>query len=123
MIAADTSAWIDFGKGADSTAGRRLEEALLQGTLVMPAPVLFELLSAPGLTRAFAQHLRELPRIDSQDGYWERAAELRRAVLAKGLKARAMDCLIAQVCIDEDVALIAADRDFRHFKSFGLKQV
>ncbi len=34
-----------------------------------------------------------------------------------------MDCLIAQNCMDYDVVLIAADRDFRHFTKLGLKRV
>ncbi len=32
-----------------------------------------------------------------------------------------MDCLIAQNYIDEEVVLIAADQDYRHFSKFGLK--
>lgn len=121
MIAADTSAWVDYAKGLESGASRRLEAALLEGTLVMPLPVLFEILSGPGLTREARRSILVLPRLELSPGYWERAGTLRGALLRKGSKARAMDCLIAQNCIDHAVGLIAADQDFRHFAAHGLK--
>jgi predicted nucleic acid-binding protein len=48
-------------------------------------------------------------------GYWERAGALRAQVLAKRLKARLGDALIAQSCIDRGIPLITRDRDFRSF--------
>src|SRR5205085_4608459 len=104
VIAADTSAWIDFSKGVASDPAARLEQCLSNGTLVMPMPVLFEVLSGPGITSQAEKLIRALPRLDSAPGYWERAGELRRSLLKKGLKARSMDCLIAQACIDAEVA-------------------
>ncbi len=121
MIAADTSAWIDFAKGTRSRVCSALEGALLDGTLVMPLPVLFEVLSGPGLTEEARRPILRLPRIEVAGGYWERAASMRRGLLAKGLKARAMDCLIAQTCIDHGLGLIARDEDFRHFVEHGLR--
>ena len=123
MIAADTSAWIDYSKGIESGAALRLESALEDGTLVMPMPVLFEILSGPGLTLKAGRFIRELPRLGVEPGFWERAGALRAALLKKGLKARSMDCLIAQSCLDREVALIAADQDYRHFARFGLKLI
>jgi predicted nucleic acid-binding protein len=48
-------------------------------------------------------------------GFWERAAATRATVLAKKLRARLADTLIAQSCIDHGVALVTRDSDFRHF--------
>ena len=121
MIAADSSAWLDYSRGLDSTHALRLEKCLADGTLVLPVPVLFELLSGPRLTPEAEALIRRLPKLDTLPGFWERAGELRRFLLAGKLKARAMDCLTAQNCIDHDVALIAADGDFRHFSARGLK--
>jgi predicted nucleic acid-binding protein len=121
MIAADTSAWIDFSKGAKTAAAQHLEAALAQGSLVMPLPVLFEVLSGPGLTSAAERFIRELPTLEQKDGFWARAGELRRVLLKKGLKARSMDCLIALSCLDHEVPLIASDQDYRHYIRFGLK--
>ena len=120
MIAADTSAWLDYSRGLESPSSKQLEKCLSDGTLVLPMPVLFEILSGPGLTQEAEQFIREIPRLETKPGYWERSGELRRVLLRKNLKARGMDCLIAQNCIDHDVALIVADQDFRHFTKLGL---
>ena len=43
-------------------------------------------------------------------------------LIAAGLRARTVDSLIAQCCIDADVELVTNDPDFRHFASHcGLK--
>lgn len=121
MITADTSAWIDYSKALQSRSSQQLEECLSNGTLVMSAPVLFEILSGPGLTVQAERLISQLPRLEMKVGFWERAGRLRRGLVKKGLKARSMDCLIAQSCIDDEVVLIAAYRDYRHFSKFGLK--
>lgn len=120
MTAADTSAWIDFSRGGVTAAASRLERVLDEGTLVIPEPVLFEVLSGPGITSEAEQALTTIPRIEALSGMWERAGKMRRRLLKKKSRARAMDCLIAQVCIDHGVPLIASDSDFKKFKKFGL---
>ena len=89
--------------------------------LFLPPPVLCELRSKPD--RALIEGpLARLPLLEVLDGYWARAGDTRRQLLAKGLKAAMADALIAQACIDADVPLIARDRDFRHFAQWcGLK--
>ncbi len=87
----------------------------------MPPPVLMELLSFPALSDADRDLLRYLPRIELGEELWERAAETRRALLAKKLKARAIDCLIAQCCIDGRVPLVTNDQDSRYFSMLGLE--
>ena len=54
-----------------------------------------------------------------QPGFWERAGLTRRRIRREGGKAKLADALIAQCCIDADVALIAHDPDFRHFATYG----
>ena len=51
----------------------------------------------------------------------DKSGETRQKILKRGLKARSLDYLIAQNCIDHGVALIASDQDYRHFTKFGLK--
>ncbi len=121
MIAADTSAWIDYYRGKETDGAKLFELALSQGNLVVPSPVLFELLSGRGMTKQAAVLILQLPRLETLPGFWERAGEMRQAVLKKGLRARPMDCLIAQNCIDHETALIAEDQDYRHFVKLGLK--
>jgi len=115
MIAADTSTWVAFldrGTGADAEL---LDKALGDRQVVMVPVVLTELLSDPKLSPSVAETLSELPQIEIEPGYWQRAGTLRAKVLAKHRKARLGDALIAQSCIDRDIPLLTRDRDFRAF--------
>ena len=98
-----------------------LNLTLEQGNLFTSPPILLELTSSPKLTENERQLFRSLPALELTSGVWERAGELRRKLLKFRLKARAMDCLIAQICIDTNVSLLTKDSDFRHFLRFGLK--
>lgn len=121
MIAADSSVWIDFFKGVAKPHCEKLESNLASGAVVIPMPVLFEILSSTELKPETEALIKQLPCLEPFTGYWVRAGELRRKLLRKGLKARSIDCLIAQNCIDHEVAIISGDQDFRHFMQFGLR--
>jgi predicted nucleic acid-binding protein len=120
MIALDTSAVIAHLSGDDGVVAKRAAAAFASRQACLPPVVLAELLSDPILPAAVAVLLKELPRLDVSDGYWERAGALRAKILGRGLKARLADALIAQSCLDHHVPLVTADRDFRHFTKHGL---
>jgi predicted nucleic acid-binding protein len=120
MVALDTAAVIAYLSGEEGAVARRAGEAFAAQQACLPPVVLAELLSDPILPAAVAALLKELPRLELKDGYWERAGSLRAKILAKGLKARLADALIAQSCLDHNVPLVTADRDFRHFTRHGL---
>ena len=120
MIALDTSAVIAHLSGADGAAAKTAGAAFASRQACLPPVVLAELLSDPILPATVAALLKELPRLELTDGYWERAGALRAKVLGRGLKARLADALIAQSCVDHNVPLVTADRDFRHFAKHGL---
>jgi predicted nucleic acid-binding protein len=115
VIAADTSTWIAFLQGEGGEDAELLDKALADRQVLMVPAVLTELLSAPKLPSAVSESLSEIPVMEITPGYWERAGGLRAKVLAKGLKARLGDALIAQSCIDRGIPLITRDRDFRAF--------
>lgn len=117
MIAADTSTWISFFEGEQGDDVLALATALQSRQVVMPPPVLTELLSDPGLSASVAQTLMELPLVALKDGFWHRAGRLRAKVLAQKRKARLGDALIAQCCIDADIAIITRDGDFKAFSA------
>jgi predicted nucleic acid-binding protein len=117
MIAADTSTWISFFEGEQGDDVVALAKALQSRQVVMPPPVLTELLSDPGLSASVAQSLLELPLVSLKNGYWDRAGRLRAKVLARKRKARLGDALIAQCCIDASIALITRDGDFKAFSA------
>src|ERR1700676_251847 len=115
MIAADTSTWVAFLEGGAGEDTQLLDKALEDRQVVMVPAVLTELLSDPKLPIGVAETLSDVPLIEIESGYWQRAGELRAKVLAKRLKARLGDALIAQSCIDGGVPLLTRDRDFRAF--------
>jgi len=115
MIALDTSSTIAFLSGQRGRDVTALEGALRLRQGVFPTVVVTELLSDPIVRPDLASLIRAVPRLEILDGYWERAGELRARLLRRGLKAQLADTLIAQSCLDHEVALLTRDRDFRNF--------
>jgi predicted nucleic acid-binding protein len=115
VIAVDTSTWIAFLQGDGGADVELLDRALQDRQVLMAPVVLAEVLSDPDLRSEVCETLLDLPFIEAEPGYWQRAGELRAKVLAKGRKARLGDALIAQSCIDRGVSLLTRDRDFRAF--------
>lgn len=122
MVAVDTSTFIAFIEGKDGADVERFSEALSACATVVPAIVFSEILSEPMLPAVHRALVLGLPTLEIDHGYWIRAAATRATILSKKLRARLPDALIAQSCIDHDVALITRDRDFRHFAKYcGLR--
>ena len=115
MIAADTSTWVAFLEGGEGKGAQLLDRALKDRQVVMAPAVLTELLSDPKLPSGVAELLSQVPLIEVEPGYWQRAGVLRAKVLARRRRARLGDALIAQTCVDKGVPLISRDRDFRAF--------
>jgi predicted nucleic acid-binding protein len=121
LIAADTSSLSAFLEGDTGDDVDAVDRALDETRLLLPPVVVTELTSSPHLRGADASAIVAIPMLPITEGYWLRAGALRAAVLRRGHKARLADVLIAQSCIDADVALITRDRDFRHYVSAGLR--
>jgi predicted nucleic acid-binding protein len=115
MIAADSSTWIALLEGDSGQDAQLLERALTDRQALMIPVVLTELLSGPLLSSRAAEALSQVPMIDLEPGYWQRAGLLRAKVLSMRRKARLGDALIAQTCIDRDIALLTRDKDFQAF--------
>ncbi len=122
MIAADSSVLIAWLKGEAMSPGisERFQQALRTHRLILPPVVVAELSSATLLPKVQADLIRDLATLPIIDAYWERAGRLRADVSRQGFKARLGDVLVAQACIDAATPLLAQDRDFRHFETFGL---
>ena len=115
MIAADTSTWIAFFQGKAGQDVEILDQSLENRQVLMVPPVLTELLSDPKIPSEVSNTLSELPLVEIQPGFWNRAGTLRATVLARRRKARLGDSLIAQSCVDAGIPLLTRDRDFRAF--------
>jgi predicted nucleic acid-binding protein len=123
VIALDSSALIAHLEGADRPAATLAAIVLGERQACLPPVVLAEVLSDPELPADVADLISALPVLEIKEGYWRRAAELRSRVLGAGRRARLADTLIAQSCLDHDVSLVTADRDFRHFAKAGKLRV
>jgi predicted nucleic acid-binding protein len=123
MIAADTSTWIAFLQGEAGDDVEILDQSLKDRQVLMVPPVLTELLSDPELPSEVPKLLSEVPLMEIQPGFWNRAGALRASVLRKRRKARLGDSLIAQSCLDADIPLLTRDRDFRAFAEAAVLHV
>jgi predicted nucleic acid-binding protein len=119
LIALDSSSLLAFLKGEKGRDVELLDLALADRQGCLPPVVVTEIASSPRLSRRVSELLQQLPVLEIDQGYWQRAGALRAAVLAKGLKAYLADALIAQSCLDHDVPLITRDSDFTRFAAIG----
>jgi predicted nucleic acid-binding protein len=121
MMAADSSSISAYFKGLSGRDVEAVDSALRNGGLAVAPAVITEVLSGPN-SPGVESVLLDLSVLEIMEGYWMRAGRTRRLLLARGFKAKVADALIAQSCIDNDVALITRDTDFRHFATHcGLK--
>lgn len=122
MIAIDTSSLIAYLAGVNGPDVEATSLALEHKQAALAPVVLSELLSDPKLSGSIKALFMQLPLLDILDGYWARAGLLRARIIGAGRKAPLADTLIAQSCLDHDVALITRDADFQYFaQSSGLR--
>ena len=107
MIAVDTSSLIVYLAGGAGRDVDLLDDAIAAKQLVLPPPVITEVLSVTGGSDEAGGLLSALPALDVTSGYCVRAGLLRSRALAAGFKARLADALIAQSCLDHKVPLFA----------------
>jgi predicted nucleic acid-binding protein len=115
----DTSVWIDYFNGFPSPEAERLANAIKDDeTIALPGIVWTEILL--GL-RTEAEALRIQNLLDAFDtikdlthqDYIE-AARIYRTCRGKGFTIRStIDCLIAQLCLRDDLPLLSKDSDFK----------
>jgi len=119
MIIVDSNAWADFFNGLDEPHVARLDTALRdeEDLAILPiivTEVLQGFRTESGFRKAEAVVL-SLPVIEPTMGCHVRAARLFRSLRGKGVTVRgAIDCVIAQTCLDLDAQLLSPDRDFKH---------
>lgn len=116
MILADTSVWVDFFRGVDSSEAVRLATAVNKDDLCICGPILTEILQGIAsdaeyrkMKRLFAPFIY-LPTL--RNSYYL-AADIYRAARAKGKTIRnTVDCVIAACAIENNVQLLQRDKDF-----------
>lgn len=122
----DTSVWVDFFNGESSSEARTLVSFLeADASIATCGVVIVEFFQ--GLVRATdRERLRpyflglDYLSPKEPDTYFE-AADLFRALRRRGITVRStLDCLIARLAVEHDVALLAKDKDFKYIVDSGL---
>jgi len=122
-ILVDTSVWINFFNGSDSPSVHILEELIVaEEDIVISDLILAEIL--PGFRKdrdftAARDHLLgfRICSLKTVESYIK-AAQIYRDGRKKGLTIRStIDCIIAQVAIEHDHAILHQDRDFDRIAS------
>jgi len=122
LIVVDSSTWADFFNGTDDPWVLRLDEALVREEDLAVLPIIVtEVLQGLRTERGFREArmvLTAMPSIRPALDTHVRAAELFRSLRSQGVTIRgAIDCVIAQTCIDLDATLLSPDRDFQRIAS------
>ena len=117
MILTDTSAWVEYDRGTNSSVDRRLT-ALIEndGPVAVTQPVVMEVLAGARDDRREADLRRLLERFEllSFDAVadFDGAARIYRRCRAAGVTPRGMvDCMIASVAWRREATLLAHDAD------------
>lgn len=129
MILVDSTVWIAYFKGADSTQTNYLNRALSVEVVLVGDIILAEVLQGFRSNREFEQAAATLGRFRQvrliNPALAVRSARNYRRLRESGFTIRkTIDCIIATYCIETGTPLLHADRDFDAFeKHLGLKTV
>jgi predicted nucleic acid-binding protein len=128
ILVADSSAWIATLRPQDSPTKSQMLDAINNHTILMPDLVLVEVLRGARTESDAAAIVAEFNNLQSIDVAGKKmalvAASNYRLLRSKGITVRGtVDLLIATWCIENDVPLLHADRDFSGFEQhLGLKR-
>ena len=119
MMIVDSNTWADFFNGVQSPHANRLEAALDEEEDLAVIPIIItEVLQGFRTDTGFQRAQRvlvSLPVIHPTVDCHVRAARMFRSLRRKGVTVRgAVDCVIAQSCLDIGAELLSPDADFRH---------
>lgn len=129
MILVDSSVWVDYFTGIDSSQVRKLDDCLGLQPVAIGDLILTEVLQGFRLDKEYetAKSLfGELILFELLGKKMAiKSAENFRALRKKGITIRkTADVIIATFCIDRKIPLLFSDKDFRPFvKHLGLQEV
>jgi hypothetical protein len=118
MILVDSNTWVDYFNGARTPCADRLDIALRNEEELSVIPIIItEVLQGFRTDTGFQRARRllvSLPMIHPTLECHVRAARLFRALRRRGVTVRgAVDCVIAQTCLDTGAELLSPDADFK----------
>ncbi|MFW6255517.1 MAG: PIN domain nuclease [Candidatus Sumerlaeota bacterium] len=119
MVLVDTSVWIDFFANHPEPHVIALKKMIETGEdLCLCGITLAETLQGIRSERAYRKtkdYFEILIFLEMRKAIYEQAAAMYRSLRKKGVTIRKpVDCLIASVALENDLALLHNDRDFDH---------
>ena len=128
ILVADSSAWIAAYRSVPSISKAQMLDAIQKHVILVPDLVLVEVLRGVGDEKRFNEVASEFENYQIVDVAGKslalKAAANYRVLRSNGITIRGtIDLLIATWCVENDVPLLHADRDYDGFeKHLGLKR-
>jgi predicted nucleic acid-binding protein len=129
MVIVDTSVWIDFFAGKPQAYVKTLEELIInREDLCICGIILTEVLQGIRNDSEFKKTKNlfdSLLLLPMQYSTFLRSAEIYRTLRKKGITIRkSVDCMIAAVALEHDIAILDHDKDFDPIeKHFNMKRM
>ncbi|MBI1909736.1 MAG: PIN domain nuclease [Deltaproteobacteria bacterium] len=117
MILIDSSSWIHFLNQSDLITAEIISELLQADQVVTCGPVITEVLSGAERNteyKVLKEHFSVLPFLSLEKEDFFEAALLRGYLRKKGVEAKTVDSLIAQLSMRTKMPLFHHDSDFNH---------
>ena len=128
MILVDSSIWVDHFRNAESEAATALQQAMLANEDIAIIPlILTEVLMGFRDERSFRSArsvMGKVPQLPVSLNTYVHAAILFRSLQKRGITIRgAIDCIIAQTCLETSSELMTLDKDFLSIAKFTALKV
>ena len=123
MILVDTSVWIDYLNGNESSQTNILDKALIDGSVSIGDLIFLEVLQGIKSEREYNKTRTALATLEQYEMFGhnmvEKCAENFRFLRKKGITIRKTnDVIIATFCIENNLPLLFSDRDFKPFVDY-----
>jgi predicted nucleic acid-binding protein len=115
LVAADSSALIEFFQGRKTKDAKLVEKAIKEGVLALPWIVLSEMLMIENLSLEIKEALSKLTILQPSCNYSKNLAKVRLKMQASKFNANLTQCLVATSCLESNIALISVNRNYLGF--------
>lgn len=114
MICIDTSVWVDFFKGKDSSLVAEVQELLENQNVLLIAPVWIELLVGASTKEreSLGKLLSALPRDYPRKSTWDLMAQWTQKGVQRGHRFGMGDLLVGAMAAESDSKVWSLDSDF-----------
>ncbi len=119
VLLVDTSAWIDFFRGTQSTVADSVQLALQLGLARLCGPVKAELLQGVKSKKEKQQLnivFEAVENLTTLESDWEAAGNSLQALRESGITLPLTDALIAAIAIRHKAQVLTLDHHFSHLK-------